>query len=470
VSIAGGIGSAGGLGVRTAVEGIAWPAILPEGGAHLLALNFQLERSQWWPPETMRRHQLLQLRALLAHAVAHVPHYRAKPYRGWLNCSDTAAWAAFRELPLLTRRIAQAGGDAFFAASLPKEHGAVSQDETSGSTGVPLRYRATSLAGFFWNALVMREHFWHRRDFSARHAFIRSRPEQGLAPTWGPPSNQIFACGESANLPISRSLPEKREWLRAIDPHYLMTTPSTLKALAQSALEQALPLPRLREARTVGETVTGALRELVRQAWGVGIVDSYSSSECGLLAAQCPLSGPLSGHYHAQSEWAIVEVLDAGGRSCEEGEIGRIVVTPLHNFAMPLVRYDTGDYAEAGGACPCGRGLPTLRRILGRHRNRLFHPDGEVSWPNLSSLPWQELAPGLRRFQLRQHSDLSLLLRYEAGERFTPDECARISDTLRQHLRCTLPLAFEQVAELPLSVAGKLEDFVSEGPDGRAAT
>jgi len=29
--------------------------------------------------------------------------------------------------------------------------------------------------------------------------------------------------------------------------------------------------------------------------------------------------------------------------ACAPGEIGRVVVTPLHNFAMPLFRYDIGD-------------------------------------------------------------------------------------------------------------------------------
>lgn len=455
----GGIDSAGGMGLRTAVEGIAWPAIVPDAGAHLLALNLQLDRSQWWSLEVMQQHQFKQLRALLAHAVATVPHYqRDDAYRDWLCCPDEDAWTAFHELPLLTRRQAQEAGKALYASALPDHHGMVSEDETSGSTGVPLRYRTTSVAGFFWNVIALREHLWHRRDFAARHAFIRSRDEAGLAPTWGSPSNLVFACGESANLPIRRPLSEKRDWLLAMNPHYLMTTPSTLRALAEIATDGGLPLPRLREVRTVGETVTDSLRQLVHKAWGAGLVDIYSSSECGLLALQCPQTG----HFHVQSEWAVVEVLNPQGKPCAPGEVGRIVVSPLHNFAMPLVRYDTGDFAEVGETCPCGRGLPRLTRILGRRRNRLFLPDGDTSWPNLSSLPWVDLVPALHRFQLLQRRDHSLLLRYEAGQVLSPDECERVSKALLAQLRCTLPLAFERVQALPLSDAGKLEDFITE--------
>lgn len=458
MNLPGGIDSAAGTGLRTAVEGIVWPAIPPDAGAHLLALNFQLERSQWWPPEEMRRRQLAQLRALLAHAVETVPHYQLLPYRDWLKRPDGEAWDAFGGLPHMTRRQVQDAGEALFAAKLPSNHGSISEDETSGSTGMPLRYRTTTVAGFVWSALAMREHFWHRRDFSLRHAFIRGSKGAPLMSTWGPPSNTLFQCGQSANLPVGRTTAEKCDWLSALNPHYLMSTPSTIRSLAGIAMEGRLHLPLLREVRTVGETVSAPLRDMVREAWGVGLTDIYSSSECGLLALQCPQGDG----YHLQSEWAVIEVLNVQGKPCLSGQVGHLVVTPLHNFAMPLVRYDTGDFAEVGDACPCGRGLASLRRILGRRRNRLIHPDGGNSWPNLSSLPWVEKAPYLRRFQLLQKRDLTLQLRYESASAFSQDECDRVSSMLLEHLRCNLPLRFEHVAALPLSEAGKLEDFISE--------
>lgn len=453
-----GLDSGNGSGLRTAAEGIVWPAILPDTGAHLLAVNYQLERSQWWPREAMRRLQLVQLHALLSHAVATVPYYRRSAYRKWLRHSGAGAWAAFRDLPLLARRDAHAAGARLFSAELPAQHGGWAEDETSGSTGIPLRFRTTSVSGFLWNAIVLREHFWHRRDFDARHAFIRTRAGSALEPTWGPPSNQIFVCGESANLPINRSLEEKRAWLSSLDPHYLMTTPSTLRSLAESALAEPLKLQRLKQVRTVGETVTDDLRDLVRRAWGVGLADVYSLSECGMIALQCPLSG----HYHVQEEWAVVEVIDEAGLPVPPGGIGRIVVTPLHNFAMPLVRYETGDYAEAGDSCDCGRGLGTLRKVLGRHRNRLVRPDGSALWPNLSSLPWSALAPPIRRFQLRRRTDHSLVLRYEASRPLEPHESSAVTESIFGQIGCALPLNFERVPELPQSKAGKLEDFITE--------
>ena len=48
---------------------------------------------------------------------------------------------------------------------------------------------------------------------------------------------------------------------------------------------------------------------------------------------------------------------------------------------MPLIRYEIGDYATVGHACPGGRNLGSLSEIVGRTRNLLRHPDGRARWP-----------------------------------------------------------------------------------------
>ena len=108
----------------------------------------------------------------------------------------------------------------------------------------------------------------------------------------------------------------------------------------------------------------------------------YSAAEAGYLALQCPQQE----HYHIQSESALVEVLDEAGNPCRPGETGTMVVTPLHNFAMPLIRYAIGDIAEVGAPCACGRGLPVLARLLGRVRQMLVLPSGARRYGNVGDL------------------------------------------------------------------------------------
>ena len=77
-----------------------------------------------------------------------------------------------------------------------------------------------------------------------------------------------------------------------------------------------------------------------------------------------------------QAENVLLEIIDAAGNPLPPGNVGRVVITVLHNLAMPLIRYEIGDYAAFGGECTCGRGLPVLERIVGRARNMLRLPDG----------------------------------------------------------------------------------------------
>ena len=103
----------------------------------------------------------------------------------------------------------------------------------------------------------------------------------------------------------------------------------------------------------------------------------YSSQEFGYIALQCPDAHT----YHVQSEAVYVEILDGPGGPCRPGEVGRVVISTLHNYATPLLRYEMGDYAETGGDCVCGRTLPVLNRIVGRERNMWIMPNGQRMWP-----------------------------------------------------------------------------------------
>src|SRR5690349_4309783 len=101
-----------------------------------------------------------------------------------------------------------------------------------------------------------------------------------------------------------------------------------------------------------------------------------------------------------------MEVLDEQGNPCRPGEAGSLVLADLSNFASPLIRYDTADYAEIAGPCPCGCGLPTLTRILGRRRDIMRSPDGRRFSPRLSSIRYRDVAPVTEYQILQREPDL----------------------------------------------------------------
>jgi phenylacetate-CoA ligase len=161
------------------------------------------------------------------------------------------------------------------------------------------------------------------------------------------------------------------------------------------------------------------------------------------------------------SEALLVEVIDDAGRACAPGQTGRVVVTTLHNFSMPLIRYEIGDLAEAGGDCACGRGLPVIQRILGRMRNMLVLADGRRYWPSFG-LRGLSTELGIRQHQLVQKSFDLIEARLVVD---APLDAAR-EERLRRQLLSRAPAGFRiefiYCADIPRSASGKFEDFISE--------
>jgi len=446
------------------IEGVEWPALLTGRAAVLAALAAELDRTQWQAETEIEALQFEQLGRLLDHAFEHVPFYRgrlaAAGYRRGVHV-DRAAW---ERIPVLERAELQQRGVELRSAATPAAHGGVREFATSGSTGTPVRVQRTALTGLFWELATMRACEWRRWDYRGRLAAIRWYPgnagtfPEGLSyPDWNEPFSLLYPCGPSFGLAVTATLAQQAQWVRAVEPDYLTVFPSVLAGLIDEFDRAGARPARLKEVRTISEVLDPALRARCAERWGVPVQDVYSAQEVGYLALQCPEHE----HYRVQSECARVEVVDANGAACRAGETGRVVVTPLHNFAMPLVRYAIGDYAVAGAPCPCGRGLPVLDRILGRARNMLITPTGERIWPRASELRYAEVLP-VTQFQVVQTAPDRLELRLVSARRGTPEEEARLAALVTAQMGYPFQVTLSYVDEIPRSAGGKFEDFRSE--------
>jgi phenylacetate-CoA ligase len=443
-------------GIASGLPGVLWPSLPPPAQTQVLALLFQLEQTQWLPPQQLRAGQLRQLELVVRHAVATVPHYR-RHLRALWDGDAPLDWTHFAGFPLLTRRDLQEQFADLASTAPVAQHGTPVIAQTSGSTGTPVRVLRTALDQLFWKAFTLREHAWHGRDLGAKLSAIRQGLRDAEGDNWGAATEGLIRTGPASTLPVDEDVEAQLRWLLRQRPDYLLSHPTNLGALAAHCIRHGIRLQGLREVRSRGETLTPEVRDLCRAAWDVGVVDMYSSNECGYMALQCPQTG----HYHVMSEALLVEVIDDAGRACAPGQTGRVVVTTLHNFSMPLIRYEIGDLAEAGGDCACGRGLPVIQRILGRMRNMLVLADGRRYWPSFG-LRGLSTELGIRQHQLVQKSFDLIEARLVVD---APLDAAR-EERLRRQLLSRAPAGFRiefiYCADIPRSASGKFEDFISE--------
>lgn len=445
--------------MKSSLPELAWPPLPSGPAASMLAMLRYLDESQWWDADRLIESQLRQAERLVAHAIVSSPFSADRLAR--FAGSGPITMERWRELPLLTRADIQEAGDLLHCRQSPIEHGEIFSTTTSGSTGQPVTTQGTGLTQFFYNVLTLRDHHWHKRSVEGTHAIIRvlDFPAEGGVdrPDWGGPFNQIYTTGQSSLISLLVDVSKQAEWLKRVNPHYLLTYPSNLKALLEIFAHEGAVLTNLQQVRTIGETLAPEVTEACRNVWNVPLVDLYSSQEVGYIAMQCP-DGDC---YHAQSENLLVEILDESGNPCTPGQVGQVVVTALHNFATPLVRYAIGDYAEAGEPCLCGRGLPSLRRILGRRRNLLTLPTGERFWPIFGTRTFRDISPSIRQYQVIQSEIDRLEVRLITDELLSDDIERKLRELVVRTVGYPFNVDFVYPREIKI-VAGKHEEFRSE--------
>jgi len=111
-------------------------------------------------------------------------------------------------------------------------------------------------------------------------------------------------------------------------------------------------------------------------AAGIGLRANYSSEEVGPIGYECET---YPGHYHVASSNVLVELASDGKERLDADTVTRVLVTHLHSYATPFIRYDIGDLASLKDACPCGHDGPTLSNVFGRTKGLIKRPDGSLT-------------------------------------------------------------------------------------------
>ena len=209
-------------------------------------------------------------------------------------------------------------------------------------------------------------------------------------------------------LSFLQPLPELVAQLQALAPAAIATYPSMAALLADEHRAGRLRhAPR--EIWTGGETLSPALRRHIAEGFGCPVVDSYGASEFLTLAGECS-----AGRLHLNSDWALLEPVDAAGQPVPPGQPGTTtLLTNLANHVQPLIRYDLGDRVTLRPlACACGSHLPVVD-VQGRDDDTLrMHPPGRraVAVSPLALSTVLEDEAGLFDFRLVQQGPAALLL------------------------------------------------------------
>jgi len=445
------------------VKHVFTPVVDFHRGANTLKRLKELEATQWWPREKILALQDERLRKLVKYAHDNVPYYRGIFDRRALKPEDIVTSGDLVKLPILTRQLVRSNFRDLSARGFPRKE--LMPCLTGGSTGEPLRFYKTRDDYHGWDtAAGLRAHKWAGYEVGEKLALFWGRhPRLSIADSIARTTRHFLqrVVLFDALTMSKQELPRFAKRLEGFEGGFIKGYPSAIYLAARYIEKEGKPPIRPRAIITTGEELYDFQRELFSRAFGCETYSYYSTNEVDAIASECPEH---SG-YHISAENVIVEIVDDADKPVPVGGEGRILVTSLHNYGMPFIRYEIGDIGVISDkAGPCGRGLPLLAAVNGRISDFIFTRRGDCI-PGIALNRSFLAGLGVEQFQIVQENYDKVVIKLVFGRECERDHVNEAIKKIERHFRSELggdiDVVVELVDQIVPSGIGKRRMFIS---------
>jgi len=244
---------------------------------------------------------------------------------------------------------------------------------------------------------------------------------------------------------------------------HLVGYADSLFQLARSArATDRRDVPKPRAIVSSAGTLDSKMRDEIISAFGAPVFNRYGSREVGDMACECAHHGGL----HVAAPAHVVEIMDDEGVPCPPGVMGHIVVTPLSNWAMPLVRYAIGDMGVwEDELCECPIKWPLLSQVYGRSSDILINDSGgRVHGEYFTHLFYG--CTWVKQFQVVQESRGWLVVRIVKSEGVSEEmvnrDLAVVERGIRQAMGHTCRMELRFVDSIEATPSGKYRFTISK--------
>jgi phenylacetate-coenzyme A ligase PaaK-like adenylate-forming protein len=320
--------------------------------------------------------QYKQLQNLLQHAVQRSVFWRKRIVAK--NIKDVK----LSDVPVLTRSDVVKQVESEGSLLPPDGPIATRKLATSGSSGTPVQFFVSDMNAEYNSVRSLAQYFVEGRDLTLnRTRFYRApkRIDDGFSAkksdSWLGSLGSFFKSGDGKEILLYRA--DRSLLLRELAKDsigYLVSPPSFMEALFYESDLAFLVENGVKMFVPVDEEADKDLRDRFAAA-GIPVRAVYSSQEFGYIAAECK---ECPGAFHVAQSNVIVEVDKRDNIVVGNRALGRVLVTHLHSYATPFLRYDIGDLAELSESCECGYDGLVLKNIYGRKKRLLKRSDGSV--------------------------------------------------------------------------------------------
>lgn len=400
-----------------------------------------------------------KLQCLLSHAGEHVPYYKNVIENSGLDIESLAEPAQFRKLPVLSKATIREQGERLHSTMLDGNR--LDPNSTSGSTGSPMKFftdlrskayrKATVFRNRRWLGIEIGEqvvHIWGSQIDQERAEALRGRIHAGITRET---FLSAYEIGDAEFLKYA-------EVLKRSGAGLLIGYPSVLSEFARFCSSRSIRFAKLRAVIVSAEALHKHHRQVIEENLGIELFNRYGCREVGDIAHEVPGQAGLV----VNSDRVLVEIVDERGEPCAAGVQGRILVTDLDNYGMPLIRYDIGD---SGAWAPSGDGLarlpyPILESVEGRSLDIVSSPAGA----RVGGTFWTILLrkrPGFANFQVVQEKPDGVKIRYVRDKEIATIDLAYFSKKIEEQFGAGFASTFTEVDRIEPEANGKFRLVIS---------
>ena len=418
---------------------------------------YQLRKNQWLKRSELQKLQRKKLGAIIKHAYSNIEFYNRRFKAAGVKPDDIRTVEDLSKIPVTTKSDIR---DSFRTGVILDKNVDLSRChlvKTSGTSGEPLTIVYDEKADDFEKAVAVRSFMEIGVRFRDKNAVITS-PRHASEKLWF----QQLGFWSPIYLSVFDSPEQHLSILENVKPDAIGAPSYSLMLLAKAIQERGTRRIHPRVVYGSSEPLSGRVRRFIDSTFGLEMFDLFGCVEVGRTSWEC------EEHigYHMDVDAVVMEVVDDNGEQVAPGEQGRILYTSLYNYAMPLIRYDVHDMCTlTDDSCPCGRGLPLMKDIVGRTDDLIVAPDGRILPPGVWSIIMRAI-PGILQYRIVQETTRKLVVELIGDSDLSPSTPVQVQDELEKILGEDSEVEVKLVEEIPKDKAGKLRSIISKVRSG----
>jgi len=420
----------------------------------------KFQQSQWQSLDWHVRRQEKQLRVLINFAYKNVPYYTKLFDRLKIRPSDISSIKDLEKLPVLTKKIIKENWRDLIPKNIDKIR--YFPGSTGGSTGNTLKYRVSKEDYERGRALLFRGWGYAGYELGDKVAVIAG---SSLIPTARSIKidkiKSILLSFRPFRKYSSYEMSEENlfKYFHDIDkwkPDFIRGYASSVYLFSKFIKGSNLKLSfKPKAVFTTAEYLFDKQSKLIEKVLGVKVFDTYGLNDGGISAYECEKHNG----FHTDMERGILEVVNDKGRQLT-GKRGKILATSLFNYAMPFIRYDTGDLGVVSSSrCACGRKLPLLKELSGRVTDFLRLNGTVIGSPVLTVLMGKF---DIEQYQIVQDTQKSLIIKIIKGKDYVEDRDEdMIKKSFFSHVG-EIDIKFDYLNSIPVPKAEKYKFIINK--------